>query len=131
MTATQAKNRTVRTYKRSSDWLTKALRLAIYIRDEFTCAYCGTCLRDARPFDITLDHLDPRSTTLAPAARRNPKRLVTACRSCNSSRRATPWRQFATGGAILRIERLVARQVNLPLARAILAGRTNAKVEAR
>lgn len=115
-----------------SKWITKAARLAIYIRDGFTCTYCGTDLRDAAPADITLDHLDPRCSQLCPKERRNPRRLVTACRRCNSSRQDKPWRQYATGGAVARITAAVRRPLNLDLARAILAGRAgDPRLEAR
>jgi 5-methylcytosine-specific restriction endonuclease McrA len=115
-----------------SKWISKAARLAIYIRDGFSCAYCGADLRDAARDEITLDHLDPRCTTLTAAERRDPRRLVTACRRCNSQRQDKPWTQYATGGAIDRIRRQVRRSLNIDLARALLAGRAgNPELEAR
>jgi ferredoxin len=105
-----------------SKWISKAARLAIYIRDGFTCLYCGRCLRNAPRNEITLDHLDPRSVITCPRARRNPRRLVTACVRCNSSRQDKPWREFAPGGAISRILKHVRRPLNLVLARSILRG---------
>lgn len=111
--------------KQGSKWISKPARLAIYIRDGFTCLYCGRDLRNAKREEITLDHLDPRCSTLCPRARRDPKRLITACRSCNSSRQDTPWLEYATGGAVERIRRHVRRSLNLALARDILAGRVS------
>ena len=126
-----------RTNNQGSKWISKAARLAIYLRDGFACCYCGKDLREAQcnkagNCDITLDHLDPRSSELCPTARRNPKRLVTACRKCNSTRQDQPWRQYATGGAIARIERQVRKPLNLTLARALLKGEArNDELEAR
>lgn len=108
-----------------SKWISKPARLAIYIRDGFACQYCGRDLRDAPAREVTLDHLDPRCEVTCPAARRNPKRLVTACLRCNSSRQDKPWLDFATGGAIDRIRKTVRRTLNLDLARSILRGDTN------
>lgn len=126
MTPTQLKNRTARTYDRSSKWISKIDRLAIYLRDEFTCQYCGTNLHGCRPFDITLDHLDPRSETSCPKERRNPARLVTACRSCNSSRQDKPWTEYATGGAVIRIRATIRRSMTKyrKMAAALIADRT-------
>lgn len=99
-------------------WITKERRLALYIRDNFTCSYCGTVLKDAPASELTLDHLTPRSE----GGDNKSENLILACRSCNSARGAKAWREYATGGAILRIEALIATAINLPLAKAIIAG---------
>lgn len=105
-----------------SKWIRKDRRLAIYLRDGFTCQYCGVDLHHASPFDVTLDHLDPRSN----GGGHETRNLVTACRSCNSSRQDKPWREYATGGAIDRI--VVQRELSIKetriLAKALIAGRT-------
>lgn len=109
-----------------SKWITKTRRLALYLRDRFTCVYCGTDLRDASRWEVTLDHLDTRAEGERRRARgldMHPShRLVTACRTCNCSRQDKPWREFATGGAIERIERTTRRTLNMDLARALLRG---------
>ncbi len=102
-------------------WIVPARRLAIYIRDGFACAYCGTDLKNAAPRDVTLDHLLPRSLGGSNAS----GNLVTACRSCNSSRGNKAWMDFAPGGAIERITRLQIAYVNVPLAKSIIAGDTS------
>lgn len=112
----------LRTNNQGSKWISKSARLAIYIRDGFSCQYCGRDLREEGPSQLTLDHLDPRSEITCPKARRNPKRLILACLRCNSSRQDKPWLDFATGGAIDRIRKTVRRNLNLELARAILRG---------
>lgn len=99
-------------------WIRPAKRLAIYIRDGFACAYCGRTLRAAAPADVTLDHLLPRSA----GGGNEASNLVTACRSCNSSRQDKPWADYATGGSRDRIEQLRERPLNMILARALIAG---------
>jgi 5-methylcytosine-specific restriction endonuclease McrA len=99
----------------------KDLRLAIYLRDEFHCVYCGKNLHRAKQEDVTLDHLTPDSK----GGSNEPKNLVTACRRCNCSRQDKPWRQYATGGAVQHIQKVVRRQIRgyRDLAKAILEGK--------
>lgn len=99
-------------------WCRRDKRLAIYLRDGFACAYCGRDLRSMAPRDVTLDHLIPVSE----GGNNAPLNLVTSCRSCNCSRGARPWREFAPGGAQERIEELVVRPLNRELAKAIISG---------
>lgn len=107
-----------------SNWITKERRLAIYIRDEFTCCYCGANLKNSEPADVTLDHLVPRNPLVAHGSGGNENtNLVTACRSCNSSRQDKPWMDYATGGARDRIETRRNQPVNVNLAKAIISGK--------
>jgi hypothetical protein len=99
-------------------WIRPEKRLAIYLRDGFACAYCGTDLRDSAPENVNLDHLRPRSKGGTNEARN----LVTSCKSCNCSRQDRPWRAFAPGGAVERILRQTRRVLNVELAKAILDG---------
>lgn len=128
----------------STRWCQKDKRTALYIRDQFTCLYCGVDLRDADPQDITLDHLEPRmlgedgrprvKVTADGRPINDASNLVTACRACNCSRGCRPWREFAPGGAQIRIVAQVARPVNYALARALISGsidRLTADVETR
>jgi NMD protein affecting ribosome stability and mRNA decay len=103
---------------KGSRWLPKWRRLAIYLRDRFTCCYCGRDLHAAAPRELTLDHLIPQCDggTHANA------NLVTACLSCNSRRQHTPWRRYATGGAVDHILRVRRRALPVVTAKAILAG---------
>ncbi len=52
-------------------------RLRIYVRDKFTCQYCGVRMNAG---ELTLDHITPR----AQAGHSTPENLVTACVSCNN-----------------------------------------------
>lgn len=101
-----------------SKWIRKDKRLAIYVRDGFSCAYCGRDLRQAPPAEINLDHLLPRSA----GGTNEATNLITSCKSCNSSRQDRPWIDYAVGGAIDRIEQLRNRPLNMDLARALIAG---------
>lgn len=103
-----------------SSWIRKDKRLAIYLRDRFTCLYCGKDLHGVEPFEITLDHLSP-------VGGNSESNLICACRSCNCYvRKNRPWRQYATGNAIKRIIRHTRRSLKKYriLAKAILAGET-------
>lgn len=101
-----------------SKWIRKEKRLAIYMRDGFACAYCGVDLTNAAPEQVNLDHLLPRSA----GGKNGAENLVTACRRCNCSRGDKPWVDFAPGGAVDRIEQLRRRPINVPLAKALIAG---------
>ena len=101
-----------------SKWIRKDKRLSIYLRDSFSCAYCGRDLRGAEPCEVTLDHLLPRHY----GGGNEATNLITSCRSCNSSRQDKPWADFAPGGAVDRIEQLRHTALNLALARALIVG---------
>jgi 5-methylcytosine-specific restriction endonuclease McrA len=102
---------------RYGTWIRAEKRLAIYIRDGFACGYCGKSLKNAEPFDVTLDHLVPRVS----GGSNNAYNLVTACRACNCSRQDKPWFDYATGGARDRIEQLRNSPLNIKLAKALIA----------
>lgn len=105
-------------YQPAGQWITRERRLAIYIRDNFQCLYCGTDLRGAAPADVTLDHVICR----ADGGGNESINLVTACRSCNSARGAKTVTDYAPGGALERIEKQLKIEVNVPLAKAIIKG---------
>ena len=100
------------------NWIRPDKRLAIYLRDGFRCVYCGESLRDSDPATATLDHLIPRCE----GGDNDETNLVTACRSCNSTRQDKPWREYATGGSIDRILNLIAKPLNRKLAKALIDG---------
>ena len=52
-------------------------RLRIYVRDRFTCQYCG---KRKGADELTLDHITPR----AQAGHSTPENLVAACVACNN-----------------------------------------------
>lgn len=100
----------------------KDLRLAIYLRDRFTCIYCLRDLHDADPRDITLDHIRPAADGGTNAA----GNLVCACRACNCARQDKPLARFAGPETVTHVRRN-ARRAIAPyrrLAKAIIAGET-------
>lgn len=77
---------------RTSSWITKKRRAAIYARDGRCCVYCTRGDRG-----LTLDHLRPRSKGGSHAS----GNLVTACSTCNSLRRHASVRGFCLDVASL------------------------------
>jgi hypothetical protein len=86
---------------KEEDGLQPTRRLAIYLRDGFLCAYCGTDLHSANRRDVTLDHL----VAQIHGGSHHESNLVTACHTCNSKRQHKPWRAFCAPGAVERILR--------------------------
>lgn len=66
--------------KHGSKWITPTKRLAIYIRDGLSCAYCGRGVEDE--IGLTLDHLKPRIR----GGSNKSHNLITSCFRCNSAR---------------------------------------------
>jgi len=119
-------------HQASGQWIRTDKRLAIYLRDRFTCLYCLRDLHDADPTDITLDHLVCQSE----GGGNGEDNLVTACRSCNCSRQDKPLARFAGKETRAHIRRNVARSLATyrKLAKAILSGEIDysaADVESR
>jgi 5-methylcytosine-specific restriction endonuclease McrA len=89
-------------------WIRAEKRLAIYLRDRFTCIYCLRDLHDADPRDITLDHIKCRSRN---GNDNHESNLITACRSCNSARQDKPLSRFAGPETIKHIRRNTRRSL--------------------
>jgi hypothetical protein len=64
-----------------SKWIRRSTRLAIYHRDGFCCVYCGANAEEGS--QLTLDHV----LACELGGDNDPTNLVTACGSCNSSKR--------------------------------------------
>ena len=62
------------------NWVRPTTRLAIYLRDGLACVYCGDGIEQG--VMLTLDHVQPHSK----GGSDRPTNLVTACKTCNSSR---------------------------------------------
>lgn len=103
-------------------WIRPERRLAIYLRDSFTCLYCQRDLRDADPRDVALDHIIPKCD----GGSNDAGNLITACRSCNCSRRDLPVDRFAGPETRRHIRRNLARDLKpfLAMAKAIFADKT-------
>jgi len=110
-------------------WIRDEKRAAIYHRDGWACAYCGRGLVGPHRVSgsgLTLDHLIPRSQ----GGSNHETNLVTACGTCNSSRQDKPWREYATGGAIERIEELTSLPLDLTYGKLVIASIAGAEIEA-
>ena len=81
--------------KHGMNWIRQEKRFALYMRDDFTCAYCGDTAADDG-VKLTLDHLKPRSKGGSNAA----ENLVTCCLPCNSARGNRTIKAFAKAVAI-------------------------------
>lgn len=65
----------------TSKWLRNSTRLALYLRDDFTCAYCE------QKFDrgfLQIDHIIP----ISKGGSNDTTNLVTACCKCNNEKSA-------------------------------------------
>jgi hypothetical protein len=62
------------------NWIRQESRLAIYLRDGLSCAYCGDSAENGA--QLTLDHLKPHNL----GGDNKPNNLVTCCHRCNCSR---------------------------------------------
>ena len=119
MTATQKKQVCSR-HQATGQWIRADKRLAIYLRDRFTCVYCLADLHDAHPSDITLDHL----VTKSDGGSNHEHNLITACRSCNCTRQDTPLARFVGPETRAHIRRNTRRSLKQyrTLAKAIISG---------
>jgi 5-methylcytosine-specific restriction endonuclease McrA len=110
-----------------SRWIRPEKRLAIYLRDEFLCCYCGTDLHDARPEDINLDHIQPR----VHGGGNEETNLITSCKTCNCKRGAKSCKEYATAGAWERIKRFRRRDLKryVVMAKALIADKTGSECE--
>ena len=117
-----ARKKTRSQHQPTGQWIRPDKRLAIYLRDRFTCLYCCRDLADADPADITLDHLVCRSD----GGDNGEGNLVTACRECNCSRQDKPLARFAGKEARAHIRRNTRRSLKpyRKLAKAIISGET-------
>ena len=110
-------------HQAAGQWIRTDKRLAIYLRDQFTCIYCLRNLHGADPQDITLDHIQCQSD----GGSNHESNLVTSCRSCNCSRQDKPLARFAGKETRSHIRRNTARKLGSyrKLAKAILSGEIN------
>lgn len=89
--------------KNGGKWINQVDRLAIYLRDNVSCIYCGASQ------DLTLDHVVCHSHNGSD----KHNNLVTACRSCNSKRGNQTIESFASKNQITKVLYLVTQDINL------------------
>ena len=97
-----------------SNWIRRERRIALYLRDRFSCVYCRRS-KVADGVTLTLDHViacDHGGTNAS-------TNLVTACLSCNSAKQAKTVREFSRylvamgydGGVSRRVQNAGRRRV--------------------
>lgn len=87
MTSKPKHNRTIK--NQGMNWIRQEKRLAIYLRDGLSCAYCGSSTEDN--VKLSLDHIKVWSQ----GGSNSERNLITACLKCNSSRGDRPVVDFA------------------------------------
>ena len=97
-------------------------RLGIYLRDGVRCIWCRRDLSESLS-ELSLDHLVPHEF----GGNNSGGNLVTACRSCNCSRKEEPWELFCKKwrGSKIRVVRAISLEVPRELARMVLFGVVN------
>jgi 5-methylcytosine-specific restriction endonuclease McrA len=105
-----------RVNRNGSRWLPAWKRLAIYLRDGFQCQYCQRDLRNSNRAEVTLDHITCRNA----GGSHEANNLVTACRTCNSSRQDKAFAEFASQEVQSRVYQQLASPLNAALAKSIL-----------
>ena len=70
-------------------WIRPNKRLAIYLRDRFTCVWCGTSITEEH--NLTIDHVVPHHG----GGDNEATNLATCCRDCNGWRADTTAEAFA------------------------------------
>lgn len=105
------------------NWIRQSSRLAIYLRDGLSCAYCGASVEDGT--QLSLDHLKPHSK----GGSNHPSNLVTCCSKCNSARGNRPVRQFCRAVAeyLDKDSRAIERHVRACAKRSLVGPRKEAK----
>jgi CRISPR/Cas system Type II protein with McrA/HNH and RuvC-like nuclease domain len=100
---------------KSTAGISSTTRIAIYLRDECRCAYCGKTVKiGAHNSDVdaaSLDHVQAHSRNGSD----DPQNIVTCCASCNSKKSSIPlarWyrRLSAQGHNLAAIRARVARR---------------------
>jgi len=96
------------------EWIRREKRIAIYIRDEWKCLYCGKALEGlADGQEVTLDHL-------AEDGGNHESNLVTACKACNTAKAGYSVESFASKDARERIARAITKPLDIRAGRAYL-----------
>ena len=88
-----------------ANWLRQDLRLALILRDNLSCVWCGDSAENGA--QLSIDHL----TCVSKGGGNQPTNLVTACRRCNSSRADRSVTRFASACASYLDRSLTGKQI--------------------
>lgn len=102
------------------NWIRQDKRLAIYLRDRFTCLICGKDLHNAAPMDLTLDHAKPWSK----GGHNDSSNVYTCCKQCNCSRQNEALFQTVSADRLAFIRKQLRLSISKArcLARSIIDG---------
>lgn len=98
-------------------------RLAIYLRDDFICAYCGKSLVKCDPAQITLNCWIPY-----PKGRKVISNLITCCKLCSLKKRDNTWiRKMREEGRLERIKSQLDKPIDFyrDAAKRVLSGKND------
>lgn len=73
---------------RGGSWIRPEKRKAIYLRDGFSCVYCGRHRKQVK--ELTIDHVVPPCD----GGKNVFWNLITACKECNSAKQNQPLEKF-------------------------------------
>lgn len=99
-------------------WLRPAKRLAIYLRDNFRCSYCGKNLAGIPAALRSVDHVVP----IALGGTNDATNLITCCKRCNDRKQDQSAYSFASDEAFQYISMQLVKPLNIELAKQIIAG---------
>lgn len=111
-----------------NNWIRRDKRLAIYLRDNFRCVYCGKNLARCAAKLRTLDHVIPVTKNGTNEA----DNLCTACKKCNDAKGdRTAWeyiviiaqrRGIDADEMVINLLRLLGTPINRELGKKLLDG---------
>lgn len=111
------------------NWIRQEKRLAIYIRDNFTCQHCQIDLKkvihEGSSLRIELDHL----VCVSAGGGNEATNLVTSCSKCNQSRQDKNLYHFHSHEYAQSIIAQAQKSINVALAKQIRAQMRNEKKE--
>ena len=94
--ATRRKRRGPVANRKSSAWISRDLREALYRRDGHRCVYCGIHQYDLpNGHHLTLDHKTPAQRYRGKFWPNHPSNLLTSCKPCNSAKGERTLAEFA------------------------------------
>jgi 5-methylcytosine-specific restriction endonuclease McrA len=76
-----------RRYKHGMNWIRQEKRLALYMRDNFSCLYCNKGIESDEGMRLSLDHVKHFEGN-------HESNLVTACMDCNQAKSCWSLKSF-------------------------------------
>jgi 5-methylcytosine-specific restriction endonuclease McrA len=103
------------------NWISQHRRLAIYLRDNLSCVYCGKGIEDG--IKLTLDHLKAYNK----GGMNESENLITSCLVCNVKKSDKTLHSFVPLDVYRRIRRQVKRKLNIEYAKHLIRQRGSCK----